>query len=326
MAMRITNNMMVSKFKTNLQGNLNKMNRFTSQLSTQRRIVHISDDPVGVLDSLTARTRLLDLERYQANLQKTDNWTQAADTALQQMSSHMTSTIESVIQAATDIYNPSDRQNIAALVSGLRDTIKEALNTAVGDQYIFAGYNTSNPPFTEGTDAGGNKIFLYNGLDLSNVDDPANKALIEKEQAQQMQMEVGYELYMDMSMTGAEVVGVGENNMFQLFDKIINLMNGDESNEAVSEKLSGYIGELQKAQENITTCLVKTASAETRYDMLTDRYSMDEISYTEIKSGVEEIDSAETIMYWKMAEAVYNQCLAVGAKVIQPTLLDFLNR
>ncbi len=321
MAMRITNNMMVGKFKTNLQTNMQKMNKYTQQLSTQRRIVHISDDPVGVLDSLTARTRLSDVARYQDNLQKTKEWTTAADTALQQISSHMTSTLESVVQASTDVYNDSDRKNIASLVSGLRDTIKEALNTAVGSQYVFSGYNTSNAPFSE--DANGN--VLYNGIDLSNISDAANVALIKKEQSQQVQVEVGYELNMDMSMPGVEVVGVGESNIFKIMDGIIELMNGSSSSEDVSTELSGYIGDLQKAQENITTCLVKTASAETRYDMLSDRYSLDTINYTEIKSQVEDIDSAETIMYWKMAEAVYNQCLAVGAKVIQPTLLDFLN-
>lgn len=320
MAIRITNNMMLDKFKMNLQKNLSSMSNYTAQLSTQRRIVHISDDPVGVLDTLTARTRLQEVQRFQENLQKTKDWTTAADTCLQQISSHMTSTLESMVQASTDVYNDSDRKNISQLVNGLKQTIKESLNTAVGNQYIFAGYNTSNPPFTE--DATTGKMY-YNGVDLTNTTDPANLALIQKEQSQQVQMEVGFDLYIDMSMTGAEVVGVGENNLFGLLNQVEDLMKGQDPD--ASTKLSGLIGELQKAHENITTCLVKTASVERRYDMLNDRYGLDEINFTEIKSNVEEIDSAETIMYWKMAQAVYNQCLAVGAKVIQPTLLDFLN-
>lgn len=320
MALRITNNMMVDKFKTNLQKNLSSMSQYTAQLSTQRKIVHISDDPVGVLDTLTARTRLKEVQRYQENLEKTKDWTTAADTCLQQISSHMTSVLESMVQSATDVYNDTDRKNISEMVKGLKQTIKESLNTAVGNQYIFAGYNTSNPPFTEDPVTG---RMLYNGLDLTNITDAANKALINKEQSQQVQMEVGYDLYLDMSMTGIEVVGVGENNLFDLLDQVENLMTGSDPD--ASTKLSGLLDELQKAHENITTCLVKTASAETRYEMLNDRYGLDEINFTEIKSNVEEIDSAETIMYWKMAQAVYNQCLAVGAKVIQPTLLDFLN-
>ena len=320
MALRITNNMMVDKFKTNLQKNLSSMSQYTSQLSTQRRVVHISDDPVGVLDTLTARTRLQEVQRYQENLEKTKDWTMAADTSLQQISSHMTSVLESMVQSATDIYNDTDRKNISEMVKGLKSTIKEALNTAVGNQYIFAGYNTSNPPFTE--DAVTGKM-MYNGVDLTNITDPANLALIQKEQSQQVQMEVGYDLAIDMGMTGVDVVGVGENNLFALLDRVQGLM--ESGGEGASTELSNLIGELQKAHENITTCLVKTASVETRYDMLKDRYGLDEINYTEIKSNVEEIDSAETIMYWKMAQAVYNQCLAVGAKVIQPTLLDFLN-
>ncbi|MDD4074935.1 MAG: flagellar hook-associated protein FlgL, partial [Eubacteriales bacterium] len=66
--MRITNNMMTDAFQRNMQNNLQKMDKFTQQLSTTRKIVRLSDDPVGVLDSLTARTRLSDIRRFENNI------------------------------------------------------------------------------------------------------------------------------------------------------------------------------------------------------------------------------------------------------------------
>jgi len=349
MAMRITNNMMVTKFNINLQNNLRKTNKFTQQLSTSRRIIHVSDDPVGVLDSLTARTRLADIHRYQDNLDKVKSWNDAADTALQQISSYMTRALEVMVQAANDGYGDQDRANIAAEMRGLKKSCMEALNTAVGEQYIFAGYNINNMPMTEGPGVEGEQMVLYNGVDLITKDNNGElveKDKVNKEQAQQMQIETGYELMMDMSMTAVEVTGTGEKNLFYIIDNIINLMESDSATgtytnpltgetidyvdedgnltESVADALGGWIDRLREAQENVTTCLARVGAEENRYEMLMDRYSIDELNYTEIKSGVEEIDAAETIMYWKMAEAVYNQSLAVGAKVIQPTLLDFL--
>ncbi|MDO5111897.1 MAG: flagellar hook-associated protein FlgL [Clostridia bacterium] len=426
MAMRITNNMMTDSFQRNMQNNLQKMDKFTQQLATTRKIVRLSDDPVGVLDSLTARTRLSDIRRFQNNIKDAKTWTESADTCLQQISSHLTSVLEGVTQAATDIYNPSDRENIAQMMIGLRETIMEGLNTAVGGTYIFSGYNTNNPPFTKvdeassttpiryngldltdiGTlgygiteDVGGNlsvvelnKAFSttapmmrvtigadgqptattngvpftnasfhvtiaddgtkavstavptpsatvptfaftasgadvdmdYNGIDLRTFSTPDNQALILNEEQQQIQFQAGYDLGLDASMTGIEVVGVGEQNLFQIINDVIKLMeNGSDAD--VAENLSHKIDDLQNAQQNITTCLVKVAATEVKISKLEDRYGSDEIDYTAIVSRIEDIDSAETIMQWKMAQAVYQQSLGVGAKVIQPTLLDFLN-
>ncbi|HHZ12815.1 MAG TPA: hypothetical protein GX394_02750 [Clostridiales bacterium] len=48
------------------------------------------------------------------------------------------------------------------------------------------------------------------------------------------------------------------------------------------------------------------------------------MNYTEIKSHVEDVDHEQVIMEFLMAEMVYRSSLSVGARIIQPTLLDFL--
>ncbi len=44
-----------------------------------------------------------------------------------------------------------------------------------------------------------------------------------------------------------------------------------------------------------------------------------------VRTDIEDIDQAYTIMQYKFAESIYQQALAAGAKVIQPTLMDFFN-
>ena len=43
-----------------------------------------------------------------------------------------------------------------------------------------------------------------------------------------------------------------------------------------------------------------------------------------MRSDAEDVDMADVIMYLKMAEAVYQAALSAGARVIQPSLMDFL--
>jgi flagellar hook-associated protein 3 FlgL len=60
-------------------------------------------------------------------------------------------------------------------------------------------------------------------------------------------------------------------------------------------------------------------------DLIENRYSEDKLNFTEIKSKVEDVDEAEAIMQYKMAEATYLYALQIGSNIIQPTLVEYLN-
>lgn len=320
MSMRITNGMMIDSFLINMQNNMQKMDRYTQQLASNRKMVRLSDDPVGVLNALTARQRLQRFEQYQSNLVTARNWVEQADTTLQEMSAKTIHIREEIIYAASGAKTNEDRQNIASLTRELRDHLKDALNTTLGEQHVFAGYNTTNAPLTVGADG---KI-LYNGLDMSDTS-PANLDLLKGELAQQVQIEVGFSLNMDVTVNALSVLGVGDDNFFKVLDDVIALMEDPDiaPSDAVAQ-LSAKLEQISIGHNRITTSLVRVGSMLNRIDMLEDRYSQDIINYNEIRSRIEDIDSAEVIMDWKMAQAVYEQSLSTGARVIMPTLMDFL--
>lgn len=343
MSMRITNNMMIDKFVFNMQNNLQKTDKYTSQLSTGRKIVRLSDDPVGVYSALTARQRLSRYEQYQKNLDTALSWVDQCDSSLQQISSILQRVREEDINAATNVKTAGDRINISKLMIELKGAIKDALNANVGNQYIFAGYNTLNAPITEGqkrdangdpvVDANGNPVMitLYNGLDLTDLSEP-NATNIQNEKDQIFSLELGYGVHEPVAMTAIDVLGTGEDNLFKVIDDIISLMEGkgtedldDPTAQEVVMELSALLEKISVAHTNVSSCLVKVGAMSANMEMLNNRYSQDVITYNEVRSEIEDVDSAEAIMDWKMVEAVYKQSLAVGARIIQPTLMDFLN-
>lgn len=320
--MRITNGMMVDKFLVNMQTNMEKMDRYTSQLSSNRKIVRLSDDPVGVYNALTARQRLARYEQYQRNLVTARSWVEQCDTSLQEVSSKLTDVNDQLVYAATNVKTEGDRKNIAALATELRNTLMDALNASVGGQYIFAGYNTVNPPLTKVDQPDGREpLIYYNGVDLTDM---TKAATIEAEQKQKFQIEVGYGLQMEVAITAIDVVGVGDNNLFKTCNAIIELMNSGDETAHVVEQLSAQLDKLSTAHENVLSSLVRAGAMYSQIEILENRYSGDIINYNDIRSRIEDIDSAEVIMDWKMADAVYKQSLSTGARVIMPTLMDFL--
>lgn len=167
--MRITNSMMIDSLLTNLSSGLNRLNRYNAQLSTNQRITRLSDDPIGVLNSMNARQKLNMYKQFESNLITSREWVNQADSTLSDMTAVLTSIKENVIDATSGTKTASDMNNIATLISGLRDSLLQLANQSIGTKYLFAGYNSTQAPFT--TDSSG-KV-LYNGLDLSNVNKDA---------------------------------------------------------------------------------------------------------------------------------------------------------
>ena len=124
----------------------------------------------------------------------------------------------------------------------------------------------------------------------------------------------------------------GSINIFNLLHDIYKAASSGESASDASDvrasdlaqNLTLFISELQQSQNHLLMKVAEIGGRTRRLDLLTSRYEADFINYTQMQSDAEDVDMAEVIMYLKMAEAVYQASLSAGARIIQPTLMDFL--
>ncbi len=309
--MRITTNMMTSSFLTNLNSNLTAMQNYQTQLSTGKRITKLSDDPVGVLGSMNARVKLARLEQYKENVGSAQDILKQTETALKELNKMLQTAYERAVQATSDTYEEGDREAAAAEIAQLKDHILNLGNTKVSNQYVFGGYNSSKEPFT--VDAGGN--LLYNGLDVT-----VNSAALQEQAGQNTNIELGYNMTITATINGIQLLGSGTSNIYNLFQEFGDAL----SNGASSEELSAYIAKFQNAQADVMSTTAEVGARNNRLTMIENRYEDDEINYTDIKSKVEDVDQADAIMRYKMAESVYLFALKIGSNIIQPTLVDYL--
>lgn len=311
--MRITNAMISSTYLRNLNTNLTTLDKYSSQLATGKRITKLSDDPVGVLGSMQARVKLSRLAQYQSNVGTAQDWMTETETSLTELNKILKTAYERTLEASSDTLNDSDRHAIAEEIGQLRDHVLNVANSKISNKYIFGGYNTSTSPFK--LDEATGKLF-YNGLDVS-TETPA--LLAEKEQ--NISFEIGYDMTMEISMNGLELLGSGDSNIYNILDELYNALESGSSGKSISP----YIEQVQSAQEDVLSRLAEVGGKTNRLDLIENRYAEDEINYAEIKSKVEDTDQAEAIMQYKMAESVYLLALQVGSNIIQPTLVDYLN-
>lgn len=288
------------------------MQTYQTQLATGKRITKLSDDPVGILGSMNARVKLARLDQYRENVSSVQDILKQTETALMEINKMIQTGYERAVQTTSDTYGPDDRNAAAVEMAQLKDHLLKLGNTKVANQYIFGGYNSTKEPFT--LDASGN--LLYNGLDVT-----VNNTALQEQAAQNISIELGYDMTMTATINGLELFGSGSGNIFNLFSEFSTAL----SNGASSEELSGFMTRFQSAQSDVMARIAEIGARDNRLTMMENRYEDDEINFTEVKSKVEDVDQAEAIMRYKMAESVYLFALKTGSNIIQPTLVDYLN-
>jgi flagellar hook-associated protein 3 FlgL len=154
-----------------------------------------------------------------------------------------------------------------------------------------------------------------------------------------IEFDVGPGISMPVTQNGIDIVffvsrenGTGApimRNTFDLIQEIYIAINGDQNatppiHSRGAEELTLLIGEIQGSQNHLLTRVAEIGGRQRRLELLEARYAQDNLNYERMRSDAEDADMAEVIMFLKMAETVYQAALSAGARVIQPTLMDFL--
>ena len=84
------------------------------------------------------------------------------------------------------------------------------------------------------------------------------------------------------------------------------------------------LGLIDMALDNVLRHTASVGARQNRVEELAKRSEYAKTNITEMLSKTEGIDIPETIMNFRWLESVHNYALAVGAKTIKPTLMDFL--
>jgi flagellar hook-associated protein 3 FlgL len=294
--MRVTNNMLLSNYLRNISSNLGTVGKMQQQMASGKRITKISDDPIGAISSMQVRVKLYKSEQYQKNVDKALSWLD-----------------ETVVGQATDTMDEEERAAAAQLIKQLRDHVVTIGNVRSNDKYIFGGYNVSNAPFE--VDASGN--IIYNQLDMT---DSANTAALDAMAQDSIRYGVGFNITMDVSTTGVELLGTGDENIYTILDDLYHALESNASNDG----LTGFATKLQNSQNSVLSIAAEIGGKVNRLELIQNRFEEDILTYTDRKSKIEDVDQAEAIMNYKMAQSVYEASLQIGSNIIQPSLVNFL--
>lgn len=309
--LRVTSNMMSSQMMLNLNRNAQRMNDTQLQLATGRKLNKPSDDPVGITYALRYRAELASNEQYQKNVDNAISWLEFNDTVLDQTGNVLQKVRELSVQAANGTNPQSALDSIQEEMGQLKEQLIDIANSTLNGKYVFNGQEYDKKPYNFPIKADGTS-------DTSGATGAISAAEVTTDTGD-IQYMVGESVQLSINVTGNEVFGSGEDSIFVMMDRISGaLANGEY------EKISGELDNIDSRMEKILSTRAEVGAKTNRIELMQGRLGDLELNLTDLQSKTEDANYAELIMQSKIQENIYNASLSSGAKIIQPSLVDFL--
>lgn len=308
--MRITNSMMITRTMRNQNTNLEKMNKWNHDLSTLTNLHKPSDDPIRVSRTLRLESDISMSIQYKDNIESAKSWLEKTESAFNEINSVYQSIRELAVQGANGVLKGEDTQKIAQEIKELKNHLIQIGNDTYLGRHIFTGYQTDKKLL--------NDDGSYNaGANPGEIDFATLKDEI-------IQYKVGDSQHIDVNITGDRVFGspVGSGNKPQLFADIDDLLTAlDNGNH---EDASASIAKMDEQLKVLLQVRGEVGAKVNMIDVMSERMSDVNVNLKDLLSKTRDTDVAETQIQLVTAEAVYRASLAVTARIIQPTLVDFL--
>lgn len=301
---RVTQQTVQRSTLANMQLNLSRMSDLQARMSSGKVITKPSDDPGGTAKAMQLRAEKRAAEQFTRNADDGVAWLGTIDTALSSSVTALRSARDLTVRGANSgALNPAARNAIAADIEGVRNSLLDEANTTYLGRSVFAGTSNKGVAFEvtpAAPPATTTPTYTWTGL----PDAPVERRLSQDSAVR-------------VDSDGAAVYGNGDQSVFALLDTIAaGLRAGTD--------VGGYLTDLDK---HLDTMIGGLSSVGTRYNQVSAAQASLSSGVLELKSqlsSIEDIDLAQVIVELQMQEVAYQGALGATARVLQPTLMDFL--
>jgi flagellar hook-associated protein 3 FlgL len=301
--------MMSMQFLGNLNRNLSTLTNYQDQMSTGRKINKPSDDPVGISFSMRYRSEISANEQYQKNISSATSWLDNTDTLLGQIGDVMGKVRDLTVQAATGSNPQSALDSIGKEVLQLTQQLTDLGNSQFNGKYVFNGQVTDKAPY-----------------DTAIAQDPATgdytvNAQNSTTDTGDINVEITTGTVLSVNIPGNQIMGNpgDSDNAFTVLQNIMNaLKKGD------TQGLSNLLGPLDTRLNTMLQIRSDVGAKSDRVDLTNQRIVDLNTNLQSLQSKTEDVDMAALITNLQTSQNVYQASLAVGSKILPPSLVDFL--
>src|SRR3954454_25269094 len=280
-----------------LQRGMQRGQRIQQQISSGKQLSRPSDSPTGTVTSLQLRGEVRATQQYSRNADDGLGWLGTIQDKLQDTSTSIIRVRDLTVQALSGATNQQSQQALAVEIDNIRATLIGEANAKYMGRPVFGGTTPNGAAY----DSSG----AYQGNDA-----PTTRT-------------VGPNAKVRIAAPGREASGdertSPDTQLFNVLDaisKAIKTGNSDDLNKGLAN--------LDSAHDLLKSTLSDVGA---RYNRVTQMKQSAEdhlLSVSSQLSDIEDVDLPKAIMELQIQQTSYQAALAATAKVIQPSLIDFL--
>ena len=337
--MRVTNKMLAHSFLKDMRYNLQNMQTLQQQMTSGKEVRRPSDNPFKVARAMQLHSDINTNKQYNENIRDTLNWLDTTDTTLDQAGNVLQRVRELLVAGGNAAYGTDERRAIRDEISERMGELTQILNSNFDGKYVFGGSRGTTKPVDIGVDPNtGNSRIVYfkrggGELDPLSADSVhVNEINMIKSK---LSVEVSQGVSMEYNVTAGDILQFKNENgldvdLSKLLTRIVNHLDGKTADGLgpypnASEELTG--DDLKGITEAITNLLrvrSEVGAKQNRMESAKDKNIDENFNMTEILSHTEDIDITEKTMQYATMQTVYIASLQTSARVLQPSLMDYL--
>ncbi|TFD73979.1 flagellar hook-associated protein FlgL [Cryobacterium fucosi] len=306
MVSRVTTQTQMRSAQSNLQTNLARMAQLQERASSLRAIERPSDDPAKAADSLAVRTDQRAVAQYSRNAENGNRWLTTADTALASTTDILNQVRDLTVQGANDgSLSQTAKEAIAVRLDGLKQDLLSQANSSYLGRTVFAGNSDAGVAFTVDPVT---KLASFTGAPGSTVG-----------------RRIDADTTIKVDVDGSEVFDLNATNatsVFTLIDDISAALRGTPS--MPPSNIGHFLANVDARMKTVLTAQADVGVRQGQIQKAGDTLVKQKGALEAQRSSIEDVDLGQAILDLKLQEVVYQSALAVTAKVLQPTLMDFL--
>jgi flagellin-like hook-associated protein FlgL len=298
--MRITQRAVTLTSLQGLNRNLEQLGKIQNQLTSGKLINKPSDSPTGTNKAMQTRSEQAAVAQQGRNVSDAKTWLDQGSSSLMQMMNMTQRVRDLTVQGMnTGAVSPASQKALATEVASLREGLLNMANTRVAGRPVFGGVTAGDVAY----DVGGN----YVGTTVT----PGSTVGTVARRVSDSEL-------LRVDLTGPEAFGSGNASLFSVVGRIATDL------ESAPDSLKDDLAALDTALRTMQGAVADIGARGARLERV-EQVNADRTLGLRTQLGtVENIDLPLTIMNLNMQQTGYEAALSATAKVISPTLLDFL--
>ncbi|WP_138445236.1 flagellar hook-associated protein FlgL [Sinomonas susongensis] len=292
--LRVTDQTMLSAAERRLGASQARLSSAQDAASSGQRITRPSDDPVGTAASLGIRAQIAANAQYKRNIDDGTAWLTTLDSTLGNVTDYLRKARDLAVQGGNGSLNQDGKNALATQIDSLRGDLLAAANTKYLGRNVFAGTSDAAAAFTDGTPPS------FNGMTGDTV-----------------QRRIGPDQTVQVDANGAAIFGTGSNSVFSIIDAISSDLRKGSDPSPRLQSLDTAMSAVVSGRADVGTRLAQLQRAGS--ENMTEQNALETR-----RSGIEDLDLGKAALDLQLQQTNYQAALAVTARTLQPSLMDFL--